>query len=57
MAREEVVMRMDEYRPPDQLPDLKEFLLTAPNLAALEIDRSREPAGVVELATEVDDTP
>ena len=52
-----MVMGMDEYRPPDQLLDFKKLLLTAPNLPALEIDRSREPAGVVELATEVDGTP
>jgi hypothetical protein len=53
-----MVMRMDENRhQTGPLPDLKEFLLTAPNLAALEIDRPSEPAGVVEFATEVDDTP
>jgi hypothetical protein len=48
---------IDELRLADELPSFKEFLLAAPDLAALEIDRPREPAGMIEFATKADDTP
>ena len=41
----------------DELPSFKEFLLAAPDLAELEIDRPPERARVVELAAQADDTP
>jgi hypothetical protein len=45
-----VVVSIEEYRrlAGDQ-PSFKEFLLAAPDLDALELSRSREPARVVEL--------
>jgi prevent-host-death family protein len=55
-----VVVSIEEYRRlAEQLPSFKEFLLAAPDLDALEIDRSRARARarVVELATPADDTP
>jgi hypothetical protein len=52
-----VVVSIEEYRRlTDELPSFKEFLLTSPDLDALEIERSRERARVVELAPEPDDT-
>ena len=49
-----VVVSIEEYRRlAEELPSFKEFLLTAPDLDALEIDRSRERARVVELPTPV----
>jgi hypothetical protein len=48
----------EEYcRPTDELPSFKEFLLAAPDLAAMEIDRPRERARVVELSPSGDDAP
>jgi prevent-host-death family protein len=53
-----VVVSIEEYRRlTDELPSFKEFLLAAPDLDALEIDRPRERAPVVELVAQVDDTP
>lgn len=53
-----VVVSIEEYRRlTDELPSFKEFLLAAPDLDALEIDRPRERAPVVELAARVDGTP
>jgi hypothetical protein len=43
--------------PTDELPSFKEFLLAAPDLAAMEIDRPRERARVVELSPSADDAP
>jgi prevent-host-death family protein len=49
-----VVVSIEEYRRlTDELPSFKQFLLAAPDLDALEIDRSRERARVVELSTPV----
>jgi antitoxin Phd len=49
-----VVVSIEEYRRlTDKLPSFKQFLLAAPDLDALEIDRSRERARVVELPTPV----
>ena len=49
-----VVVSIEEYRRlTDKLPSFKRFLLAAPDLDALEIDRSRERARVVELPTPV----
>jgi prevent-host-death family protein len=46
-----VVVSIEEYRRlTDSLPSFKELLLAAPDLEALELGRSREPARVVELA-------
>jgi prevent-host-death family protein len=45
-----VVVSIDEYRRLTRgLPSFKELLLAAPDLDALEIDRPREPAPLVEL--------
>jgi prevent-host-death family protein len=45
-----VVVSIEEYRRlTDDQPSFKEFLLAAPDLTALELSRSREPARVVEL--------
>jgi hypothetical protein len=45
---------IEEYRRlTDELPSFKQFLLAAPDLDALEIDRSRERARVVELPAPV----
>jgi prevent-host-death family protein len=53
-----VVVSIEEYRRlAEELPSFKEFLLAAPDLDTLEIDRSRARARVVELATPADDTP
>jgi prevent-host-death family protein len=53
-----VVVSIEEYRRlTDELPSFKDFLLAAPDLNALEIDRSREPARVVELTPPADDIP
>jgi antitoxin Phd len=52
-----VVVSIEEYRRlTDELPSFKEFLLAAPNLEALEINRPRQQARVVELPSPVDDT-
>ena len=49
-----VVVSIEEYRRlTDELPNFKQFLLAAPDLDALEIDRSRERARVVELPAPV----
>lgn len=49
-----VVVSIEEYRRlTDELPSFKQFLLAAPDLDALEIDRSRERARVVDLPTPV----
>ena len=49
-----VVVSIEEYRRlTDKLPSFKQFLLAAPDLDALEIDRSPERARVVELPTPV----
>jgi prevent-host-death family protein len=53
-----VVVSIEEYRRlTDELPSFKELLLAAPDLDALEISRSREPARVVELAPPADARP
>jgi prevent-host-death family protein len=53
-----VVVSIEEYRRlTDELPSFKDFLLAAPDLDALDIDRSRERARVVELIPPVGDTP
>jgi prevent-host-death family protein len=53
-----VVVSIEDYRRlTDELPSFKEFLLAAPDLDALEIERPREAARVVELATRTDDSP
>ena len=45
-----VVVSIEEYRRlTEELPSFKEFLLAAPDLDALDLDRSRERARVVEL--------
>ena len=44
-----VVVSIDEYRRlAGDKPDFKQFLLAAPDLDALEIDRTRERARIVE---------
>jgi len=53
-----VVVSIEEYRRlTDELPSFKDFLLAAPDLGALDIDRSREPARVVELTPPAGDIP
>jgi prevent-host-death family protein len=53
-----VIVSIEEYRRlTDDLPSFKELLLAAPDLDALEISRSRDPAPVVELAPPTDGTP
>jgi PHD/YefM family antitoxin component YafN of YafNO toxin-antitoxin module len=53
-----VVVSIEEYRRlTDELPSFKDFLLAAPDLDALDIDRSRERARVVELTPPAGDTP
>ena len=53
-----VVVSIEEYRRlTDELPSFKELLLADADLDALEIDRPRERARVVELAPRRDDTP
>ena len=45
-----VVVSIEEYRRlTDDLPGFKDLLLAAPDLEALHLHRSREPARVVEL--------
>jgi prevent-host-death family protein len=45
-----VVVSIEDYRRlTEELPSFKEFLLAAPDLDALGIERPREPARVVEL--------
>jgi antitoxin Phd len=45
-----VVVSIEDYRRlTEELPSFKEFLLAAPDLDALDIERPREPARVVEL--------
>jgi prevent-host-death family protein len=52
-----VVVSIEEYRRlTDERPSFKEFLLAAPDLEALAIDRPREQARVVELTASADDT-
>jgi antitoxin Phd len=47
-----VVVSIDEYRRlVGDKPDFKQFLLAAPDLDALEIDRTRERARIVEFDT------
>jgi prevent-host-death family protein len=44
-----VVVSIEDYRRlTEELPSFKEFLLAAPDLEALEIERPRRPARVVE---------
>jgi PHD/YefM family antitoxin component YafN of YafNO toxin-antitoxin module len=53
-----VVVSIEEYRRlTDELPSFKDFLLAAPDLDALDIERSRERARVVELTRPAGDTP
>ena len=53
-----VVVGIEEYRRlTEELPSFKEFLLAAPDLDALGIDRLRERARVVELTEQADDAP
>ena len=53
-----VVVSIEEYRRlTDQLPSFKEFLLAAPDLDALDMDRSPERARVVELTPPAGGTP
>jgi prevent-host-death family protein len=53
-----VVVSIEDYRRlTDELPSFKKFLLTAPDLDVLEIERPREAARVVELSTPADDAP
>jgi prevent-host-death family protein len=53
-----VVVSIEEYRRlRADLPSFKELLLAAPDLDALEINRSRDPARVVELAPSADRSP
>ena len=47
-----VVVGIEEYRRlTGDKPDFKQFLLAAPDLDALEIDRARERARIVEVDT------
>jgi prevent-host-death family protein len=53
-----VVVSIEEYRRlTDELPSFKDFLLAAPDLDALDIDRSRARTRVVELNPPAGDTP
>jgi prevent-host-death family protein len=53
-----VVVSIEEYRRlTDELPSFKDFLLAAPDLDALDIDRSDERARAVELTPAADATP
>jgi prevent-host-death family protein len=53
-----VVVSIEEYRRlTDELPSFKDFLLAAPDLDVLDMDRSPERARVVELAPPAGDTP
>jgi antitoxin Phd len=53
-----VVIGIDEYRRlTGDKPDFKHFLLAAPDLDALEIDRSGERARTVELDTSAGTSP
>jgi prevent-host-death family protein len=52
-----VVVSIEEFRRlTDELPSFKEFLRAAPDLDALDLDRSRDRAPVVELPTPAGDT-
>jgi antitoxin Phd len=52
-----VVVSIEEYRRlTDERPSFKEFLLAAPDLESLAIDRPREQARVVELTASTGDT-
>jgi antitoxin Phd len=52
-----VVVSIEDYRRlTEELPSFKEFLLAAPDLDALDIDRPRERARVVDFAAPVGDT-
>jgi prevent-host-death family protein len=44
-----VVVAMEDYRRLTGRADFKQVLLSAPDLSALDIERSREPARSVEL--------
>jgi len=45
-----VVVAIDDYRRmTSPVPDFKEFLLSGPDLSVLDIERSNEPARIVEL--------
>jgi prevent-host-death family protein len=53
-----VVVSIEEYRRlTDELPSFTDFLLAAPDLDALDIDRSPARARVVELTRPAGDTP
>ena len=53
-----MVVSIEDYRRlTEELPSFKELLLAAPDLDALEISRSRDPARVVELAPPADRSP
>jgi prevent-host-death family protein len=53
-----VVVSIEEYRRlTDELPSFKDFLLAAPGLDALDMDRSPERAPVVELTPPAGDIP
>ena len=53
-----VVVSIEEYRRlTDGLPSFKDFLLAAPDLGTLDIERSRARARVVELTPPVGDKP
>jgi prevent-host-death family protein len=53
-----VVVSIEEYRRlTDELPSFKELLIAAPDLDALDLDRSRERARVVELTPPVGELP
>jgi prevent-host-death family protein len=53
-----VVVSIEEYRRlTDELPSFKDFLLAAPDLDTLDIERSRVRARVVELTSPVGDKP
>lgn len=44
-----VVVAIDDYRRMTGRPDFKQFLLSGPDLSGLDLERSREPARIVEL--------
>ena len=53
-----VLVSIEEYRRLTRdHPSFKDLLLGAPDLGALELERSREPARVVELAAPADGAP
>jgi prevent-host-death family protein len=52
-----VVVSIEEYRRlTEELPSFKELLLAAPDLEALDIDRPRDQARLVELPPALGDT-